>query len=60
LAKSTRTLAPTRMIRREFGDVPDFAIDHDPAVLWRVVFGDFLDQDQVSFNHLRAADRDNE
>lgn len=46
------------MLRREFGDVPDFAIDHDPAVLWRVVFRDFLDRDQVFVRHLRAGGKD--
>ena len=51
LAKSKRTLASTRMLRCEFGDVPDFAIDHDPAVLWRVVFRDFFDRYQVPFSH---------
>jgi hypothetical protein len=35
---SMRTLASARVLRCEFGDVPDLAIDHDPAVLWRVVF----------------------
>jgi len=38
---------PSRMLGREFGDVPYLVVDDDPAVSVLIVLGDFRDGDLV-------------
>lgn len=45
------------MVWREFGDVPDLAVDDYPAVLWSVVFGNLLNRYQLFFGHLHGSDK---